>query len=162
MIDGDGKAIAVLTILPVHLVALQQYCELIETDGTHPHLSLLWEVIPITMLDKGRHLACGGICLAAHLTTEVVFWILETILRVHGVADQWITLLTDENFAFIAAVASLRRIANFPEDFHHRMCAMHEKETRLRLSGYLFHRDTIAEREESTGAEARSPRGRPA
>jgi hypothetical protein len=35
VIDGDEMVIAVLTILPADLVALQQYCELIEIDGAH-------------------------------------------------------------------------------------------------------------------------------
>jgi hypothetical protein len=39
-IGGDEKVIAVLTILPAKLVALQQHFELIEIDGTHPELSL--------------------------------------------------------------------------------------------------------------------------
>jgi hypothetical protein len=35
VIDADEMVIAVLAILPADRVALQQYCELIEIDGTY-------------------------------------------------------------------------------------------------------------------------------
>jgi hypothetical protein len=73
VIDANEKVLALLTVLPAELVTLQQYRQLIKIHGTHSNLSLRWHVIPITMLDKGRHLACRGICLAAHFATEVVF-----------------------------------------------------------------------------------------
>jgi hypothetical protein len=71
VIYGYERVSALLTTLPKDLVALQQYYELIEIDGTQHGLPLRWDVIPIMMLDKGRHLACGGICLAARFTTRI-------------------------------------------------------------------------------------------
>jgi hypothetical protein len=127
VIDDEEKIVAVLTILPTECAALQEFCEVIQIDGTHPNLTLRWEVIPITMLDGGRHLVCGGMCFAAYFTTEVVLWLLESIWNVPGVAEKWKVLLTDEDSAFIPAVDSLRGIDGFPDDFRHRLCAMHKK-----------------------------------
>jgi hypothetical protein len=79
------------------------------------------------MLDKGRHLACGGICLYAYVLTRVIFWLLETICRAPGVADKWRTLLADYDSPFVPAVASLRRTVNFPEGFRHRLWVMYKK-----------------------------------
>jgi hypothetical protein len=99
MIEGDEKAIAVLTILPLELTALQKYSEVVQIDRTHVNLTLRWEVIPITTLDVGRHLVCGGLAFAAYFTTEVA----------HS-SD-------DEDSAFGPAIESMRKIPGFQTIF---------------------------------------------
>jgi hypothetical protein len=119
--------VAVLVIMPSQMEALCTYADLIEIDGTHPQLSLRWEVIPITLMDSGRHIICGGICFAAYFTTEVVFWLLKILWSYDRVAAIWRVLLTDEDAAFIPAISLLRAIPGFPVDFEHRICGMHKK-----------------------------------
>jgi hypothetical protein len=127
--QGKDKIVAVFTILPSELLSLQRYGDLIQIDGTHPQLSLRWEVIPVTMLDNDRRLACGGIFFAAYLSTEIVKWLLTVIWQAPGVADKWRVLLTDEDSAFIPAFDLFRQDPELgvPMGLEHRLCGMHKK-----------------------------------
>jgi hypothetical protein len=62
----------VFTQMPDEHQTLEQLGDVIEIDGTHAPLKTNWEIVPITVIDSGRHIQCAGIMFAAFVTAEVI------------------------------------------------------------------------------------------
>jgi hypothetical protein len=121
-IHHETARVAVFTQMPDELLNLQQWGDVIEIDGTHAPMKTNWEVIPITVMDAGRHIHAGGIVFAVFVTTEVIAWILQVLLdSCPALREIWRSLITDEDSAFIPAVEQIARL------FNHILCAMHKE-----------------------------------
>jgi hypothetical protein len=90
----------------------------IQIDGADAPLKTKWKVAPIAVLDRGHHIQSNGIAFAAFFTTEVIVWLLETLMDVcPSLSDIWKALISNENSAFIPALEMFRRNALLPDDF---------------------------------------------
>jgi hypothetical protein len=73
--------VAVFMQMPEENAILAEFGDVVEIDGTHGPLKTNWEIIPITVLDRGRYVHCGGIVFAAYVTTDVIYWLLEVLFE---------------------------------------------------------------------------------
>jgi hypothetical protein len=120
--------VAVFTQMREENACLSELGDVIELDGTHGPLKTKWEIIPVTVLDRGRHVHCGGIAFAAYVTTDVILWLLQTLLDSCGaLSGIWKALITDEDSAFIPAVELFLQSGAVSPDFAHILCAMHKE-----------------------------------
>jgi hypothetical protein len=126
-IREEYARVAVFTQMPEERNILSELGDVIEIDGTHAPLKTNWEIVPITVMDCGRHVHCGGIMFAAFVTTEVIHWLLGILLEIcPSLNETWRVLITDEDSAFIPAVEA----RDFP--FAHILCAMHKESNFLK------------------------------
>jgi hypothetical protein len=117
---------AVFTQMPEENAFLGQFGDVIEIDGADAPLKLNWKIIPITVLDRDRHVHFGGIAFAADIMAYVIHWLLQTLLELcPGLADFSTTIITDEDSAFIPAVELFQRSFEHPERITHILCALH-------------------------------------
>jgi hypothetical protein len=75
-IHDDVARVAVFTQMPDERQVVHEFGDVLEIDGTHAPLKTNWEIIPITLMDCGRHIQCGGIMFAAFVTTKGIAWLL--------------------------------------------------------------------------------------
>jgi hypothetical protein len=126
-INGRIQTVAILTQMPRELQDLKSLCDVLFLDGTHAQLKMRWEIIPVTMISPNRELVCGGVAFAAYFTGEVVEWLLQSIWEsAPEVAENWRTLISDEDSAFLPAVERFR--VGKASAFGHVLCAMHKKQ----------------------------------
>jgi hypothetical protein len=71
--------VAVFTQTPEENAILAEFSDVVEIDGTHGPLTTNWEIIPITVVDRGRHVYCGDIVFAAYVTTDIIHWLLKVL-----------------------------------------------------------------------------------
>jgi hypothetical protein len=90
-------------------------------NGTAINNHLRWDTFPVTVLDRHRQIASGGIFFLGLQNSEVFQWVLTTIFE--GIGEKWITLITDEDSSLMIAVP------NFVRDdhhIHHYICVFHK------------------------------------
>jgi hypothetical protein len=101
---------------------LQELEDVIEIDSIHASLNSNWEIVPITVMDSGHHIQCGGIMFAAFVITEVIAWLLGVLIETYpSLSETWRALITNEDSAFIPDVE------RFAGPFCHVLCAMHKE-----------------------------------
>jgi hypothetical protein len=114
--------------MPEDNAILAEFGDVVEIDGTHGPLTTNWEIIPITVLDRGRHVHCGGIVFTAYVTTDVIHWLLKVLFEsCPALAHHWKALISHEDSAFIPAVELFMQPIELPEGFQHILCVMHKE-----------------------------------
>jgi hypothetical protein len=66
---------------PIEPEKFCRYGEVIEIDGTHAPLKTNSELVPITVMNRGRHIHSGGMMFAAYLTADVIGWLLNVLVE---------------------------------------------------------------------------------
>ena len=116
---------AVLTMMPEERNNLFKYCDVIGIDGTYAPLKSNWTIVPITLLDEGRHIQSGGIIFCASFSIEIIFWFLSTIINILGERSRNIkVLITDQDNSFEAPIRKILQDRKL--DFGHVICALHK------------------------------------
>jgi hypothetical protein len=126
-VDEQEYVVAIFTQFREELESMHQWPDVVFLDGTHPQTNLKWEVVPITVINGNRNVECAGIAFVAHFTTDVIVWLLKLIWGDEVMQQRWRMLITDEDSAIIPALEIFRRECGVPDDFTHRLCAMHKK-----------------------------------
>jgi hypothetical protein len=72
--NGDDQLLRVTVFVQAaeELENLGTFGNAIAIAGTHGPLNTEWEVVPVTLLDRGRHIQVGGIMFAAYFTTDAI------------------------------------------------------------------------------------------
>jgi hypothetical protein len=73
--------------------------------------------------NPNRQIASGGIFFLGLPNSEVFQWVLAAIFE--GVGEKWITLITDEDSAFMITVPNFIRDGHH---IHHYICVFHKYE----------------------------------
>jgi hypothetical protein len=97
--------VAVFTQIPEENATLAEFGDVVEIDEIYGSLKTNWEIIPITVLDRGRHVHCGGIVFAAYVTADVIHRLLNVLFEsCPALAHSWKALISDESSVFIPVV----------------------------------------------------------
>mgnify|MGYP001050602289 FL=1 len=126
--DGVNHRLALFTMTKDEENNLRNFGDVIFIDGTQVKLTLKWEVIPITVIDKNKNIRCGGILYASLFTEEVIIWLLETLLKLDFMKHKLETMITDEDAAFIVAFKKVFDEEDNKMDYpvKHILCALHK------------------------------------
>jgi hypothetical protein len=105
--DKTTQRIAVMIVTQDELHNLNKYDDVIFIDATITPTDLQWQLIPITLVDKYKNLACGGILFSAIINTDVVKWMLEDLLRISNLQNTLQTIISYDDQSFTPAIEEI-------------------------------------------------------
>jgi hypothetical protein len=143
--EREGKTVrtAIATFTRPELENLADFGDLVAIDPTFTPLTLNWNVIPITVVGKGREIRSGGIVMSLSTVGNMFHWILTLLTDVLPCREKIRSIVSDEDKGLSSAfdssenprISSLGRIVCF----WHKMQKFNGLVKRWRLNGDAMH-----------------------
>ena len=100
---------------------LEKYGDVIMFDSTESNLNNEWLTIPISVIDKNRHILPAGLCFVAFETEEVITFLCREIFSDNNIRIINQTIITDEDQTYKSIISKLMHQPK------HVLCALHKK-----------------------------------
>jgi hypothetical protein len=97
---------AIATFTKDELQNLSEFGDVIALDATFVPLKLNWNVIPITVVGRGREIRSGGLVMCVSVNANVFEWILKLLTERLPCREQIKTIISDDDVALRSAFAN--------------------------------------------------------